>query len=236
MATGSLPDPQWSQSANICIACGYSLQGLSATGQCPECGAGYEDFQLVLYGVPRSPHAPGPRRALWAVLMVACVVHFYTIGAQIIFRPMLALMISVVLVTGVIAMLVTGPRERRGTERFIVTKGGIARVAMKFDPAARRLDTIFVRWGMADTVNIQRISSFWKRLRIGNLGEGPRARMRDVIFDAGFRCPDADAQRVHDAIHANMLGRAWAPLDAPASSSSAGAAPVTPPPSAANPP
>jgi hypothetical protein len=234
MAKGPLPDPQWSQSASVCIACGYSLQGLPTRGQCPECGAGYEDFQLVLYGVPRATHRPGLRRVIWAALITLCVIHLYTLIIQIVFRPMLALMTSVILGGGVVAMLVTGPRERRVTERFIVTKGGIARVAMKFDPAARRLDTIFVVWGNADAVDVQRLSLFWKRLRVGNQVEGRAGRMRDVIFDAGFRCPDADTERVRDAIHANMTGSVppaqKPPLGPPFP------APASPPPSAASPP
>jgi len=60
MAGGPLPDPQWSQAASICIACGYSLSGLSATGKCPECGASYEAFQLVLAGIPRRSGSGGP--------------------------------------------------------------------------------------------------------------------------------------------------------------------------------
>lgn len=226
MVKGPLPDPQWSQSASICIACGYSLEGLPRVGQCPECGSGYEDFQLVLFGVPRSSHASGPRRIFWAVLITLCVTHLYTLSIQVTYRPWIALVFSLVLVACVIALLVTGPRERRGTERFIVAKGGIARVAMKFDPASRRLDTIFVPWGTADTVNIERISTFWKRLTIGNLASGLHGPMRNAIFDAGFRCPDADVERVREAIPRSMLGP----------TASAQSRPVILPPGAANPP
>lgn len=37
-----------------CPNCGYSLEGLSASGACPECGSKYSEDEIVLYGwIPR---------------------------------------------------------------------------------------------------------------------------------------------------------------------------------------
>jgi hypothetical protein len=206
MASAPLPDPQWSQAASVCIACGYSLEGLPQTGQCPECGATYEAFQLVLWGVPRtSSHTSGMRRLFWILIITAAVVHAHGWAFELMLGGVwLASIVTVFLAGAIVTMLVTGPRERRGTERFIITPGGIARVAAKFDPASRRLDTVFIPWGAADTFSVERISPFWKRLRVGRLGEDAGGPMRDVVFDAGIRCPDDSAAPVETAIRSNM--------------------------------
>jgi hypothetical protein len=201
MAKPPLPDPQWSNAVPICVVCGYSLTGLPTNGQCPECGAHYEAAQLVLAGVPRnSTNTSWQRKVIWAVLMVFGTIHAYTWTLQVFRYPILFLVISAALAGAVIAMLATGPRERRGTERFIIAPSGIARVAANFDPAARRLDTVFIPWGHADAVNLQRISPFWRRLRIGQLSEGLHGPMRNIIFDAGIRCPDKDDDSVRTLI------------------------------------
>jgi hypothetical protein len=198
-----LPDPQWQDRAAICIACGYSLEGLAIEGCCPECGAVYTARQLVIAGVPTRAGAGGWRSAAWAVLIVVGVIHAYTWTLQLMLSPWVAVFVTFGFFGALIALVSTNKRERGGTERFVITPGGIQRLPMKFDAGSTRLDSIYVPWGAADDIELRRISSVWRRLRIGK-----RVRTGiDPIFDAGIRCPDAMAAEVHSIIAGAIEGR-----------------------------
>ncbi len=76
----SAPDTVDPLRLSHCIACGYTLQGLSDVGICPECGQAYDRETVVLHGWARGTHAtvanasPG---VLWWVLLLQLFWPFY---------------------------------------------------------------------------------------------------------------------------------------------------------------
>lgn len=193
MPRAPLPDPTWTEAAEVCVGCGYSLKGLPVPGRCPECGAHYEARQLILAGVPHSPSSTSlPRRAVWIVLIVAMgllsQVWPFFLSPNRWFIPVVIL--GGILIAAAL-LLATGPRERHGSERFCITPSGLARVPATFDPAAQRLDSAFLPWSDCNTFDLKRISPVWRRLRIGR--RGPHGHLANIRFDAGIRCPDASA-------------------------------------------
>jgi hypothetical protein len=218
MPRAPLPDPTWTEAAEVCIGCGYSLKGLPVPGRCPECGAHFEARQLILAGVPRSASgASVPRRAAWiGVFILTALISklwplFIAPGRWVI--PLIAFGGILIVVT---VLLVTGQRERHGTERFCITPSGLARVPATFDPASARLDTAFLPWSDCNAVELKRVSPFWRRLRIGR--NGPRARLTEVLFDAGIRCPDAAADIVLHTIRSYLAPPTHPPTAPPAGS------------------
>jgi hypothetical protein len=204
-ARGALPDPAWTEGASICVGCGYSLDGLAAPGICPECGAPFEARQLVLAGVPNSMKAGSAwRRAAWAVLIVLLGVHSQSWILTFRLGWWVPLVILAMLVAGVVGLLMTGPRERGGTERFVITAAGITRVATKLQAGASSIDSIFIPWGKADGVHLKRVSPFWKRLRVGTVSG---RTITEIRFDAGIRCPDKDVDLVVGTIQGHLNSR-----------------------------
>lgn len=204
-ALGTLPDPAWTEGASMCVGCGYSLDGLAAPGVCPECGAPFEARQLVLAGVPNSMKSGSAwRRGAWAVLIVLLVVHSQSWMFSIRLGWWVPLAVLAMIVAGVVGLLVTGPRERGGTERFVITPAGITRVATKLQAGASSVDSIFIPWGKADAVHLKRVSPFWKRLRVGTVSGSTIA---GIQFDAGIRCPDKDVDLVVGTIQGHLNSR-----------------------------
>src|SRR5205823_2326727 len=151
--------------------------------------------------VPRRSSNVSPQRSLvWAAMILLGFFLYFSWMWLLNSNPWLLAALGAGLVCGVSFMLATGPRERRGTERFIIAPTGIARVAADFDPAAQRLDPIFIPWDPADAVFIERIGPLWKRLLIGKLNEGLFGRMKKVTLDAGFRCPDHEVEHIRAVI------------------------------------
>ncbi len=209
-----LPEPEWAERPGFCVSCAYSLDGLAAPGVCPECGLAFGDRQLVLSGVPNAmKSSSGWRRAAWAVLFVAMILHWQTWVFQIRYGWWAPIAVFGVLGLGVVWLLLTGPRERRGTERFIVTEGGITRVVPRTKAAGESIGSLFIPWGMSDSVHIKRISPFWKRLRVGR---AVGRTLQDVVFDAGIRCRDGVDAHVRQTIE-QYLGAPGGPGNAPGS-------------------
>lgn len=196
MATQPLPDPHWMDVPETCMQCGYSLRGLEAPGRCPECGAEFDRRSLVLAGVAQGQRGGSvARRAAFWIIAASALIMSQTIFLALLFAWWLALVMIAVVVGGLAWFWITGPRERRGAERFIITSTGIARVPLVGNDMKDRL---FVPWADADAFALTRISPFWRRIRIGR--RTARGKIANVRFDAGIRCPDAMAPDVEAAL------------------------------------
>lgn len=202
-----LPDPIWTDRASICVACGYSLEGLPAPGACPECGSAYDARQLILAGVPNSNSGSSiPRRLAWAAVVVIGVAHTLLWPVQLALNWTVLVAVTAGLAGAVAYLLVTGPRDRGGTERFVVTPAGIWRTPPSANLTETGRGSALVPWEGADGVESKRISAVWRRLRIGHRSGG---RLGRVVFDAGIRCPDARVGEVLATIEQCMWrGRA----------------------------
>jgi hypothetical protein len=61
-----------------CPGCGYSLTGLPDDGTCPECGRGYDQQTVVLYGWGRGKHATIATATPWVTVGLLLV---YSLGS-----------------------------------------------------------------------------------------------------------------------------------------------------------
>jgi hypothetical protein len=163
----------------------------------------FDAQSLVFYGVPRSSAGtPLWRKLAWVCILTAGIFAFQLIGVMAIFLGwIMALVVVGTLVAAAIAMFITGPRDRRTTEKFILTTAGLARVSTEVRNGDR-LDSILVKIDDCDAVRFDRTSAVWRRLRIGT--SGSRGKLHQVRFDAGIRCPDEAADRVREALLLRM--------------------------------
>lgn len=210
MPANQLPGPMLTEAATLCVSCGYSLDGLQAPGQCPECSAHFESRQLVLCGVPnRRSGGSWWRRLAWG-LVIGSGLLLSQIGVLLFMVHWIVLVVYILAVIGgAAALLISGPRERRGTERFVVSPGGISRVAMDAGKDGTRMDSVFIPWSSGAVLHIQAISNVWVRIRIGTRPDR-RGIPSDLDFDAGVRCPAASLERVRTWIESCIRGDASA--------------------------
>lgn len=201
-----LPDPSWTEAAELCVGCGYCLRGLTPPGRCPECGVPFEGRQLLLYGVPhRAASRWNFRTFSWIGLAVIVVVFSQCWPLVLMALPWYFTVAGAgLLLVWLVAMMATSRRERRGAERFVISPAGIARLPLN-DPAdGQPLDTTLVAWGEADGVLLKRVSPFWKKLQIGVWDGG--GKLSALVFEAGVRCPDAAAEEVLRVIREYLNG------------------------------
>ena len=158
----------------------------------------------MLCGLPRRPGGPVWRRAVWTLLIGGGVVYGHLWAFFLINMAWeLSLTLGLAIAIGVSAMLITGPRERRGRERFFLSRAGVTRMPFADGRPNEGVDSLFTPWGDANDLEVKRHSAFWRRVRIGHR-RGPGHSPFDSIFDAGVRCPDNDADHVLTTIRAYL--------------------------------
>lgn len=206
MGSKPLPDPVLRGEVGDCLGCGYALAGLAAPGRCPECGRPFDAAAIILHGVPaRGRSGSRGRSALIVALCVGTFVAFQATPFLIGSVGIGACSLPVVLGGGLLVLLLTG-RKHEGTMRFVIGPAGIA--SMPLRPAADGQAASFFHFEPGDGVFIRRVSSVWKRIKIGRLPPTPHPTptpgrdQRTVVMDFGVRCPDADAQPLADGIRA----------------------------------
>ncbi len=157
---------------------------------------------MVLNGIPNSSKGtPLWRRLAWIAVCIAAFAFSQTmflIGTFV--SWWLDLAFAGAIAGSVTWLLVTSPRDRASTERFILTSAGIARVPTKARPGEHR-GTILIPLAACTSVRLERIGPFWRRLRMSE-PDPKHPRVSRIIFDAGIRCPDAVADSVLSALYA----------------------------------
>lgn len=156
----------------------------------------------MLAGVPQRASVSRTRAIVWCLLLV-----IWALGAQlfplfIIGGGEWILLVLILLVGATLAMVLTGKRERRGVERFLIDSSGVTRLGLHAGKPGSTPDPVFIPWGQADGVDFEKVSPVWRRLRVGTRGDG--ARLAAIVFDAGVRCPEAMAETVAAAIAARV--------------------------------
>jgi hypothetical protein len=209
---GGLPDPVWTSLTGLCVVCGYSLDGLAAPGRCPECGAPFDLRQLVVCGVFEGSRGGWTVRTWgWVGLSVSLFILIQCMVPMLAWSWEVTLALLLALVGGVIWMIASNKRERSGSERFVFSGAGIARLPLKQPTSGVKLDSAFVPWGNASVVELQKISPVWWKLRIGE----PSGEAVTWVFKAGVRCPLEGADRLRGEIRALMESASAAPARDP---------------------
>jgi hypothetical protein len=196
-----LPNPAWLASTAICVGCDYKLEGLAAAGLCPECGAPFDAATLILYGVPRTSTASSPlRRLLWIIVVTTFIVTISLWPVLLRISGYLLLVTLIATVGGVIVLIAGSRRERSGIEKIVISQSHLVRVASDLrstkSSGAEQAnpDPIRIPWAGVSGFRLDRISSVWYRLRIGE--SSPVGVLERVQLDAGVRCPDAQVQEL----------------------------------------
>lgn len=198
-APKTLPNPEWTGHSVICIGCEYSLAGLVAPGICPECSTPFDKDQVLLHGVIYSHGGSPARRLSWLTYLAFAVPYVWFGWAMVI--PFAGLWGSLVGFGIVVAwgavLLITNPRDRKGTQRFVIGRSGIATLPGTAQTDTTTLHASLIPWDAVASIQLQRISSNWKRLRVRPSARGSHVRHRLI---AGFRCGDEDAARIQQMI------------------------------------
>ncbi|MBX3376971.1 MAG: hypothetical protein KF678_08210 [Phycisphaeraceae bacterium] len=210
--TTHLPDPQWSEAAALCPACGYSLTGLAFPVTCPECGQLHTGRQFIVHGVPSIRSATKPWRL--AAIIILCTGSFCLLQALGFFLAMnlgwLFLFIIGTLILATIALIVTGGRGRNGSKcRMIFVDRGVYLTPLKIDAAKEiSADQGFIRFSGDERATLTPVGTAWAHLRLAR-PDGT------VPFRAGIRCPRERADELLATIDELIRGRSANATGAP---------------------
>lgn len=195
-------------SLSSCPRCGYSLQGLPATGSCPECGFGYDSQTVMLSGIPRglSQKSRG-RMALWIAILVftwlsfsGCGCMFAAVAAGSWFAAVAVLTLGVAWIAGLVYLIRTRRRDGQGgVQQFIFASHGFANITGIHD--AEESSQRLVTWDQVDTVSVDRLGDLFHRVRIG---KGDGQHVRRATLDLNVRCDTQQAQDIRQAIQARL--------------------------------
>lgn len=187
-----MPDPAWLQARPQCLACGYSLEGLTPPVPCPECGAMHAGTQYVLAGVPSTRSMMSSRRLAAVVVLVLFATCFsqWVLQLAILVSWVVALALLLASVAGAILLVATAPRGQAGKCRLVFAAGTM--VPMPLSDSAdlsvqERAATI--RFAGDEHIALRPVSPTWADLRIFDV-QGRR------VLRAGIRCPRSRCEEV----------------------------------------
>lgn len=210
--TTHLPDPQWSEAAALCPACGYSLTGLASPVACPECGQLHTGRQFIVHGVPSIRSATKPWRL--AAIIILCAGSFCLLQALGFFVAMnlgwLYLFIVGIVILSMITLIVTGGRGQSGGKcRLIFVDRGVHLTPLNIDAAKNvTADQGFIRFSGHERATLTPVGTVWARLRIAR-PDGT------TLFQAGIRCPREQADELLTTIDELIRGRSANATGAP---------------------
>ncbi|MBX3361839.1 MAG: hypothetical protein KF912_09515 [Phycisphaeraceae bacterium] len=190
----SLPDPTWSDSDATCVACAYSLAGLTLPAHCPECGTLHEARQLIVAGIPSIRSIMSPARLCAVIATIALAFVISQLGPIFAIRGhwMFVLAALVVCVGAGILLARSAPRAQGGACRMAFTPGRVSVIGP--DGATNAAHPATVAFRGNERVELRQISDFWANIRIrGTQG---------LVFQAGIRCPRSIAPETLNSIRA----------------------------------
>jgi hypothetical protein len=138
------------------------------------------------------------RRVLRIVVVIGAVLLAQAVLIVWAFSLRTALLLLVMFVLAVVWLMVSSPRERGGTERFLIVAGALVRLPAKADGGVLT-DSLRVEIDAGDTVQLRVIGTQWAGLVIARADSSKK-------FEAGFACADAEVARVGEMIAAVVGG------------------------------
>lgn len=204
MATIKLRPPEWQEAPEFCVGCGYALRGLESPGVCPECGTAFDRHTMTLVGIPRRGSATSPaRRVAWGLVLAAGVVWVQCLGFAFL-EPTAFLAVGAAWLAGLIALFLTGKRERSPTQPIIFTAGGFGLASDEQTDAGSTL----IPWDQVSGFELKRVGAAWYRLRLGRAAapnpEGVAGRVVSARFDAGVQIRAEDEARVRATLEHHL--------------------------------
>jgi hypothetical protein len=188
----SIPDPERFERLPQCARCGYDLSGVAVDAPCPECGASTGPF-LVLAGIPAKIGGPVHRRAARIAVVLVAIVSSQAVFILLMVNWMFALAGFVLFVAAVWWLIASSPRERGGTERFVIGASGLARTALKAENV-KQGDTAFCSFATGHVIAIEPVGTQWAKLRV-------RTGTGDKVFEAGVRIHEHTMQLLQSDLH-----------------------------------
>lgn len=121
-----------------CPNCGYALEGLPPAGACPECGRGYDQAAVILYGWARGQHETVANakasRLVWVIL--ASLVGFVGYIPQILFNPRRDLLYGAAFIVPLLAWQWYRRHQRAGSHPGLIQLRLDSEGCVQFDELA----------------------------------------------------------------------------------------------------
>lgn len=198
-----LPDPEWRDTPGTCVRCNYDLRDMPAPGRCPECGWEFDARCLSICGLAARAAGPLWRRVVWGVTLVGFVLFAYTWPLFLMMGWVVLVVVAAGFAGTMVFMLSTSRRERRGTERFLFSRSGIARASTSTSDDGMQEEAAVIPWQRPVRIELKPVGPYWANLTIWFYWEQMQPT---VAFRAGVRCPRERLDEVRATLEAFAAG------------------------------
>lgn len=198
-----LPDPDWRDTPGTCVRCNYDLRDMPAPGRCPECGWEFDAKCLSICGLAARAAGPLWRRVVWGVTLVGFVLFAYTWPLFLMMGWVVLVVVAAGFAGTMVYMLSTSRRERRGTERFLFSRSGIARASTSTSDDGMQEEAAVIAWQRPVKIELKPVGPFWANLTIWFYEAEAQPT---EAFRAGVRCPRERLDEVRGTLEAFAAG------------------------------